>query len=103
MHILHAYKVCHTEIYGGIPEVIRTLTNSRQRGVTSGVLAARMRGWGRHLASGTSPIKLTGSFGTLASTPITPSYPFALVREDEAPGRRDLFISNNFVIKKKTA
>jgi rhamnosyl/mannosyltransferase len=81
MHILHAYKVCHTEIYGGIPEVIRTLTNSRKRGVTSGVLAARMRGWGRHLASGSSPIKLTGSFGTLASTPITPSYPFALMRE----------------------
>jgi SAM-dependent methyltransferase len=25
------------------------------------------------------------------------------VREDDAPGRRDLFISNNFVIKKKTA
>src|SRR3981081_651906 len=81
MHILHAYKVCHTEIYGGIPEVIRMLANSRQRGVTSGVLAARMRGWGRHLASGTSPIMLTGSFGTLASTPITPSYPFALARE----------------------
>src|ERR1700704_3037107 len=79
MHILHAYKVCHTEIYGGVPEVIRMLANSRQRGVTSGVLAARMRGWGRHLASGT--IKLTGSFGTLASTPITPSYPFALARE----------------------
>jgi hypothetical protein len=41
MHILHAYKVCHTEIYGGIPEVIRMLANSRKRGVTSGVLAAR--------------------------------------------------------------
>jgi SAM-dependent methyltransferase len=25
------------------------------------------------------------------------------VREDDAPGRRDLFISNNFVIKKQTA
>src|SRR3979409_45639 len=81
MHILHAYKVCHTEIYGGIPEVIRMLANSRQRGVTSGVLAARMRGWGRHLASGTAPIMLPGPFGTLASTPITPSYPFALARE----------------------
>jgi rhamnosyl/mannosyltransferase len=81
MHVLHAYKVCHAEIYGGIPEVIRMLASSRKRGVTSGVLAARMRGWGRHLTSGTSPIKLTGSFGTLASTPITPSYPFALMRE----------------------
>ena len=62
MHILHAYKVCHTEIYGGIPEVIRMLANSRQRGVTSGVLAARMRGWGRHLASGTSPIAIIRIF-----------------------------------------
>lgn len=81
MRVLHAYKACHTEIYGGIPEAIRILTSGHDRGFVSRVLAARARGWGRRFSSGTLSIHLTGSFGTLASMPIAPSYPFELARE----------------------
>ena len=28
MQVLHAYKACHAELFGGIPEAIRILTSS---------------------------------------------------------------------------
>jgi glycosyltransferase involved in cell wall biosynthesis len=81
MHVLHAYKVCHTEIYGGIPEVIRILATARNSDIASAIVAARLLGRGRSVNDGHVPIRLAGSFGTLASTPIAPAYPFALMRE----------------------
>jgi glycosyltransferase involved in cell wall biosynthesis len=80
MHVLHAYKVSHTEIYGGIPEAIRILASTRRPDITSAILAARLFGRGYRQDSERLPIQFTGSFGTLASTPLAPSYPFALAR-----------------------
>lgn len=81
MHVIHAYKVCHTEVYGGIPEAIRILASSRWRDSTSAIVAARLLGRARRLDSEHVPIKLARSFGTVASTPVAPSYPFTLARE----------------------
>ncbi len=81
MHILHAYKVCHSEIHGGIPEAIKILASARRPDSTSAIVAARLLGRGRLLDSEHVPIRLAGSFGTLASTPIAPTYPFVLARE----------------------
>ena len=78
--VLHAYKVCHVEIYGGIPEAIQILTRAPRPDFTNSLLAARLRGPGRHFADGSVKVRLTGSFGTVASTPLAPTYPFELVR-----------------------
>jgi glycosyltransferase involved in cell wall biosynthesis len=81
MNILHAYKVSHAEIYGGIPEAIRILATAGRPAVTSRLLAARTLGLRRRFYFEGFSIQLTGSFGTMASTPVAPSYPFALARE----------------------
>jgi glycosyltransferase involved in cell wall biosynthesis len=81
VRVVHAYKVSHVELYGGIPEVIRILTSSRRQGITSRILAARSRGFNHRLVCEDVPIRLTASFGNLASMPCAPSYPFALARE----------------------
>src|SRR4051812_30722200 len=81
MHILHAYKACHTEIYGGVPEVIRILASAPRPDVTSTILAARfLRGRAVREKHGPLAIELVGSLGTLASTPLAPGYPLALAR-----------------------
>jgi glycosyltransferase involved in cell wall biosynthesis len=80
LRILQAYKVAHTELYGGIPEVIRLLATPRSLNVSNSILAARRRGFGRNLMFNQIPLRLTGSLGTIASMPIAPTYPFVLVR-----------------------
>lgn len=84
MQVLHAYKACYAELFGGIPEAIRILTSSHSGNSTSKIVAPRVRGLRRRTASEHVSIELTGSLGTLASTPIAPSYPFALAREASA-------------------
>jgi len=83
LRVLHAYKVCHTEIKGGIPEAIRILTTSHVRGFVSRVLASRVRGFGRRFYSGATQVRLAGSFGTVGSMPIAPFYPFELARASQ--------------------
>lgn len=80
MRVLHAYKVYFPDSYGGIPQVIETLTGLSRRGLETLVLVARGLGFGRSFRTEGAAVQAVGSLGTVLSMPIAPTYPFALAR-----------------------
>lgn len=80
MRVLHAYKVYFPDSYGGIPQVIETLTGLSRRGFETFVLVARLFGFGRSFRAEGASVQAVGSLGTVLSMPIAPTYPFVLAR-----------------------
>lgn len=78
LKILHTYKIYKPEMEGGVPEVISTLVNSGQSKLMSSVLASRHFGRGGNYIMDDVPVTATSTFGTLASTPVSPGFPFRL-------------------------
>jgi len=80
MRVLHAYKVYFPDSYGGIPQVIETLTGLSRRGLDTSILVARVLGLGRRFRTAGAAVQAVGSLGTVLSMPIAPTYPFVLAR-----------------------
>lgn len=82
--ILHAYKVFHPDVDGGIPSAIATLCSSANPHYNHAVLVARLKGFARTYRSNGVPVEAVASFGTLFSSPIAPTYPAAFLRSANA-------------------
>lgn len=80
LKILHTYKIYKPEIEGGVPEVISTLLNTGQSSLMSSVLTARRFGHAQNYTIDNIPITATSTFGTVASTPVSPAFPLRLHR-----------------------
>ncbi len=80
MRVLHAYKVYFPDSYGGIPQVIETLTGLSRRGLETFILVARGLGFGRSFRTDSAAVQAVSSLGTVLSMPIAPTYPFTLAR-----------------------
>jgi glycosyltransferase involved in cell wall biosynthesis len=78
VRILHSYKVFPPDIMGGIPEAITCLAKGMLPRHESLVLVARSRGRGRRYRFDGIPVEAVASLGTIFSSPISPSFPFAL-------------------------
>jgi len=78
MRVLHAYKVYFPDSYGGIPQVIETLTGLSRRGLETSILVARVLGFGRSFCTDGARVRAVSSLGTVLSMPIAPIYPFVL-------------------------
>jgi glycosyltransferase involved in cell wall biosynthesis len=78
--VLHSYKVFPPDVLGGIPEVIACLAKGMLPRHQSSVLVARNRGRRRRYALDGIQVEAVASLGTLFSSPIAPSFPFALTR-----------------------
>jgi len=78
LRVLHSYKVYRPEVDGGIPFVIATLTRPDADGGEDRILVARLKGRSKRYAVDGVPVEAVASFGTLFSTPLAPSFPFAL-------------------------
>lgn len=76
--MLHSYKVFAPDVMGGIPEAIACLAKGMSPRHESLVLVAGSRKWKRHYTFDGIPVEVVGSFGTVFSTPISPSFPFVL-------------------------
>ncbi|WP_245286775.1 glycosyltransferase [Bradyrhizobium sp. ARR65] len=63
-----------------MPSVISALSREPRQSIDNRVLVARTRGWYRRETIDGTPVEAVGSFGTLFSTPLAPTYPFALRR-----------------------
>ncbi len=63
---------------GGIPEAIASLAKGMSPRHESSVLVARSRGWGRQYTFDGIPVEAVSSFGTVFSSPVSPSFPFVL-------------------------
>jgi glycosyltransferase involved in cell wall biosynthesis len=80
LRVLHAFKVFPPDVVGGIPEVIAYLAKGMSPRHESSVLVARSRGWGRHYTFNGIPVEALASFGTVISTPVSPSFPYILAK-----------------------
>ncbi|RZN35327.1 glycosyltransferase [Bradyrhizobium sp. Leo121] len=80
LKILHTYKVYRGDLEGGVPSVISVLSRESRESIDNRVLVARTRGRFRRETIDGTPVEAVGSLGTLFSTPLAPSYPFALRR-----------------------
>lgn len=82
--VLHAYKIYHPDVDGGIPAAIATLSASPSPDFSNSILVARARGFAKTYQSGHVPVEAVPSFGTLFSTPLAPTYPLAFLRRAQA-------------------
>ena len=82
--ILHAYKVFHPDVDGGIPSAIATLCSSTNPDFNHSVLVARLQGFARNYQSSGIPVEAVASLGTVFSSPIAPTYPAAFLRRANA-------------------
>ena len=80
LKILHTYKVYRGDLEGGVPSVISVLSRESRESIDNRVLVARTRGRFRRETIDGMPVEAVGSLGTLFSTPLAPTYPFALRR-----------------------
>jgi glycosyltransferase involved in cell wall biosynthesis len=80
LKILHTYKVYRGDLEGGVPSVISVLSRESRDSIDNRVLVARTRGRFRRETIDGMPVEAVGSLGTLFSTPLAPTYPFALRR-----------------------
>jgi glycosyltransferase involved in cell wall biosynthesis len=80
LKILHTYKVYRGDLAGGVPSVISVLSRESRESIDNRVLVARTRGRFRRETIDGMPVEAVGSLGTLFSTPLAPTYPFALRR-----------------------
>jgi glycosyltransferase involved in cell wall biosynthesis len=80
LKILHTYKVYRGDLEGGVPSVISVLSRESRESIDNRVLVARTRGRSRSETIDGMPVEAVGSLGTLFSTPLAPTYPFALRR-----------------------
>jgi len=80
LRVLQAYKIFMPDVHGGIPHVIATLTKLSTSGVENLVMVARGFGFGRKYQFEETPVWAASSIGTVASTPLAPTYPFAFAR-----------------------
>jgi glycosyltransferase involved in cell wall biosynthesis len=79
--ILHTYKVFMPDLDGGIPSVIKTLCACTSNRFDNTVLVARKRGFGRsYVIEEGVRVEAVGSFDTVLSTPVAPTYPFRMLR-----------------------
>lgn len=80
LKVLHTYKVYQSDLEGGVPSVISVLSRESRRCVDNQVLVARVLGRFRRETIKGTPVEAVGSLGTIFSTPIAPTYYFALRR-----------------------
>jgi glycosyltransferase involved in cell wall biosynthesis len=80
LKILHTYKVYRGDLEGGVPSVISVLSRESRESIDNRVLVARTRGRFRRETIDGMPVEAVGSLGMLFSTPLAPTYPFALRR-----------------------
>ncbi len=78
--IVHSYKVYRPDLDGGIPFAMATLAKGTAGGLHHKILVARLKGAGRSLTVDDVPVEAVTSFGNVASTPMAPTYPLALLR-----------------------
>jgi glycosyltransferase involved in cell wall biosynthesis len=78
--ILHSYKVYRPDLDGGIPSVIATLSKPAGDSITNEILVARSKGRSRLQDIDGVPVEAVTTLGTIFSTPIAPTYPFAFLR-----------------------
>lgn len=79
MKVLHSYKVYRPDVDGGIPFVIATLTGPHAAGLDNRILVARKKGMSKNYRVEGIPVDAVGSLGTVFSTPLAPTFPFALI------------------------
>lgn len=82
--ILHTYKVYRPDLDGGIPSVIATLSKPTGDHITHDILVARHNGRSHLLDIDGVPVEAVATLGTIFSTPIAPTYPFAFLRRAKA-------------------
>jgi glycosyltransferase involved in cell wall biosynthesis len=77
--MVHAFKVHHSEVRGGIPHVLKTLSDAFAGRWEQEIVVARLAGSGDSRLEDNG-VKLTrvGSLGTLWSLPLAPTYPKVL-------------------------
>jgi glycosyltransferase involved in cell wall biosynthesis len=82
VRVVHAYKIYRPDVEGGIPQVISVLTapHADVDPINNQILVARDRGLGRCLVIDGTPVTSLTSFGTLFSTPLSPTFPIILRR-----------------------
>jgi glycosyltransferase involved in cell wall biosynthesis len=81
LRILHCYKSYMPDEIGGVAEAISMVTSAHDPGFHHSILVGRPRGWGRDIVHEGIPVHAVTSVGTIASLPIAPGYPFALMRQ----------------------
>src|SRR4051812_2852539 len=77
--IVHAYKIYRPDVNGGIPAAIAMLCLCNATGSTNEIVVARRFGWFRKYLFDDAPVVATTSFGTLFSTPLSPTFPINLI------------------------
>jgi glycosyltransferase involved in cell wall biosynthesis len=80
LRILHSYKVYRPDIDGGVPSAIATLCQTPKDEAENRILVARRKGFARRYDIDGVPVEAVASFGTALSTPLAPTFPFALLR-----------------------
>ena len=78
IQILHCYKSFMPDVVGGIAESIATVTSGQDTSLNHTILVSRPGGFGRDFLYNGIPVRAVTSLGTIASSPIAPTYPLAL-------------------------
>jgi len=80
LRVLQTYKIFMPDLHGGIPHVISMLTRLSGSGVENLIMVARGFGRGRVYRFEDATVWAATSMGTMASTPLAPTYPLAFAR-----------------------